>query len=194
MSSPESSGRTRWRAFPWDENAAPGARFSPSFVAGPTGRGRFDLPRSLSPCLYLADSAEHAIAEVMQPWRGQEIGAPHLLRAGHPLALVQMSLPETLASKLVDLCNPKVLANLDVCPDRTASRHREVTQPLSRRVWEEGASGLRWWSAFWGDWHTTVLFTARAGDTVEFGQPYPLTLEHPALTKAAELLGIQIVD
>jgi hypothetical protein len=163
-------------------------------VSGPTGRGRFDLPRDFSPCLYLADSAEHAIAEVIQPWRGQEIGPPHLLRAGHPLALVQVRLPETLMSKLMDFCDPKVLADADIFPDQTTSRHREVTQPLSRQVWEGGASGLRWWSAFWGDWHTTVLFTARVGDKVEFGQPAPLTLEEPALARAAGLLGIRVVD
>lgn len=192
MSTLEAAEQTRWRVFPWDESAAPGSRFSPSFVAGPTGRGRFDLPRDVSGCLYLADSPEHAVGEAIQPWRGQEIGPPHLLRAGYPLALVQVTLPGTLGSELVDLCDARVLSDQLIRPDATASRHREITQPLARQAWEAGASGLRWWSAFWGDWHTTVLFTARAGDRVRFDQPVPLTSEVPAFRRAADLFGIRV--
>lgn len=192
MSSPEEDGVTRWRVFPWDEGAQSGARFSPSFVAGPTGRGRFDLPRELSGCLYLADSPEHAIGELIQPWRGQRIGDPHLIRGGHPLALVQVTLPETLDNDLVDFCDPGALFERGVHPDHTASRHREITQPLAREAWEAGASGLRWWSSFWGDWHTTVLFAARTEGRIEFDAPVLLALESPAVRKAADMLGIRI--
>lgn len=193
MSSPEPTEGVRWRVFPWDEKAAPGTRFSPSYVAGPTGRGRFDLPRDVSGCLYLAESPEHAVGEVIQPWRGREVGAVHLLRGGHPLALVQVGLAETLEAQVMDFCDGGVLFEKGTRPDATASRHREITQPLARVAWEAGASGIRWWSAFWGDWHTTVLFTIRAGDRIEFGPPVLLSLGEPAFREAAELLGIRVV-
>jgi hypothetical protein len=193
VSTPETAVGIRWRVFPWDEYAAPGGRFSPSFVANPTGRGRFDLPRDLSGCLYLADSPDHAVGEVIQPWRGQPIGVPHLVRGGHRLALVRVTLAGTLEAELADLCDPRVLSEKGIRPDKTASRHRVTTQPLARQAWHLGASGLRWWSRFWGDWHTTVLFTARAADRIEFDHPVTLTLEEPAVQQAAELLGIRIV-
>ena len=193
MSSPEAAGVKRWRVFPWDERAVPGARFSPSFVPIPTGRGRFDLPRELSNILYLAESPEHAVGEAIQPWRGQRIGAPHFSRAGFPLALVQVTTTPEVESDLVDLCDPRRLRVENIAPDLTASRHRELTQPVARKIWDTGASGLRWWSSFWGDWHTIVLFTTRAGGYLEFGDPIPLTPAHPVVMEAADLMGIRIV-
>jgi hypothetical protein len=194
VSTPEATGLNRWRVFPWDERAAPGSRFSPSFVPAPTGRGRFDLPPVLSNILYLADSPDHAVGETLQPWRGQGIGAPHLRRAGFPLALVQVTTTPGLESDLVDLCDPRVLRARDIAPDQTTSRYREHTQPLARQVWDTGASGLRWWSSFWGDWHTVVLFTARTGGRIDFGDPIPLSPSDPAVVRAAYLMGIRIVE
>jgi len=193
VSTPEARGIKGWRVFPWDERASQGARFSPSFVPAPTGRGRFDLPRELSSTLYLADSPEHAVGEVIQPWRGQRIEAPHLQRAGFPLALVRVTMAPGIESNLVDFCDPRILKDARIAPDLTASRHRENTQPLARQVWATGASGLRWWSSFWGDWHTLVLFTARLGGRIEFGHPVPLTPADPAVVQAAHLMGIGIV-
>ena len=193
MSTPKVTGTIRWRVFPWDDRAVPGARFSPSFVPVPTGRGRFDLPRELSNTLYLADSPEHAVGEILQPWRGQRIGVPHLRGAGYPLAIVRVTMAPEVESGLVDLCDSGVLRDGDIAPDRTASRYRENTQPLARQAWDNGAGGLRWWSSFWGDWHTTVLFTARTGNLIEFCEPIILTLADPAVMCAADLMGIRIV-
>ncbi|HZD04543.1 MAG TPA: hypothetical protein VE173_06485, partial [Longimicrobiales bacterium] len=64
-------------------------------------------------------------------------------------------------ARIADLCDAVVLQRLGTAPDRVASRHRTVTQPIARAIWEAEYAGLRWWSRFWGDWHTTVLFTAR---------------------------------
>lgn len=192
MSSPEAtgSGLSLWRVFPWDHRATNGKRFSPSHVPLPTGRGRFDLPRDLSPVLYLAESPEHAIAEGLQRWRGRPLAPYHLRRAGLPLALVQVRLAGVLASTLVDLCDPRELSSLETRPDVTASRHRERTQPLARAVWDRGGSGLRWWSSFWGDWHTVVLFTRRARG-VRFGSPEELHVGRPSVLHAADLLGMR---
>jgi len=193
VSTPEGCQLELWRVFPWDSSAGSGARFSPSHTPRPTGRGRFDLPRRLSPVIYLAGSPEHAVAEMIQPWRGKRIGATHLRRASLPLALVSVTVdgPE---SAIADLCDPALLTSLDIQPDRSASRQRETTQPLARRVWDDGFAGLRWWSSFWGDWHTVVLFTARMEERTSFGAPEPLELGHPAVSGAAELLGVELVD
>lgn len=182
-----------WRAFPWDPGARVGAPFSPSFTPRPTGRGRFDLPLGTSPTLYLAESPEHAIGEMIQPWRGRTVGPRHLERAGHALALVAVHIV-ALERAIADLCDPSALGAFPAPPDRVASRRRSVTQPIARSVWDAGHVGLRWWSSFWGDWHTVVLFPARLTGRarLDFGEPTRLTLETPALVDAARLLGIEI--
>jgi len=139
--------------------------------------------------LYLAASPEHAVAEVIQPWRGGRIGEHHLRRAGLPLGLVRVTLAR---ASVANLCDPKLLVETGVSPDRTASRRREVTQLIARRAWDDGYAGLRWWSSFWGDRHTSVLFTARTEAALSFGEPEILATTHPALTSAAEMLGIEV--
>jgi len=184
--------RELWRVFPWDERASPGETFSPSFIPSSTGRGRFDLSRDRSSVLYLAESPDHAVGESLQPWRGRRIGERHLTRAGLRLSLVAVSIDDDAAAALADLCDPKLLAETGLPPDHLASRRRWVTQPLATSLWDQGYPGLRWWSGFRGDWHTVVLFLARIGDRLAFGEPAPLALGSPAVTEAARLLGIDL--
>lgn len=179
-----------WRVFPWDSRAGDGAPFSASFVPHATGRGRFDLPRDLSPVLYLAESEEHAVAELLQPWRGRQLAAYQLERAGLPLGATRVHFPEP--TRLFDLCDPNVLLDLVVGADVTASRLRERTQPVARSVWDRKGQGLRWWSSFWGDWHTVVLFTDRLRDVLTFSEPTPLHLNRPSVLRAAALLGMAV--
>jgi hypothetical protein len=141
---------------------------------------------------YLAASPEHAVAEVIQPWRGGRIGSAHLRRAGLPLALTRVTLGGADVS-LADLCRAELLDRLAVEPDRTASRDRAITQSIARRIWDDGYAGLRWWSSFWGDWHTHVLFMERADGAVRFDVPEVLDPDHPAVRLSAEMLGIRVV-
>lgn len=176
--------------FPWDARAEDGASFSASFVPPTTGRGRFDLPRDVSPVLYLAESEEHAVAELLQPWRRRRLATHQLERAGHPLATVRVRIPES--ARIFDLCDPGVLGDLAVGADVTASRVRERTQSIARSVWDRGGEGLRWWSVFWGDWHTVVIFTERLRDALAFSEPTPLALERASVRRAATLLGMPV--
>jgi hypothetical protein len=129
---------------------------------------------------------------MLQAWRGQRILPAHLNRAGFPLALVEVRFPPASARKLADLCDPAHLAATGTAPDTTASRSRGRTQPIARSAWDGGHHGLRWWSSFWGEWHTVVLFTARLQDRLRFGEPEVLTLAHPAVREAADLLGMEV--
>jgi hypothetical protein len=140
--------------------------------------------------LYIAETRAHAVGELIQPWRGHSLRPGHLVRAGLSLALVEIRVPRASARKVADLCDPVRLTALDTAPDTTASRSREKTQPIARAAWDAGHHGLRWWSSFWGDWHTVVLFTARLSGDLAFGEPRALTVDHPAVTEAASLLGM----
>lgn len=181
-----------WRVFPWDPDVNDGNLFSPSYIPPTTGRGRFDLPVACSPVLYVAESPEHAIAEVIQPWRNRPLRKPHLLRAGRPLALVEVRLETDEASKLLDLCDPRMLHRRRLTPDRIASRHRRTTQPIAALAWDGAYAGLRWWSSFRGDWHGVVLFTNRTRRGLHFGEPEVISGDTPALRAAADALGMRL--
>ena len=120
-----------WRLFPWNPAAGDGAPFSPRFVppAGSQTGGRFDL--GTPSVVYLAQDPAHAVAEVLQGFRGKELGPEHLLRADpanpgafHPLALVEATLPPDIETRLPDLGDPAVLVRLGIRPDHLASRDR----------------------------------------------------------------------
>lgn len=181
-----------WRAFPWDERARADAPFSPSHVPAPTGRGRFDLPVDRSPVLYLAERAEHAIAELIQPWRNRPLRPAHLVRGGRPLALVAVTLDEERVGAPVDLCEPRELIRIASRPNEVASNQRTRTQRIAQRVWDAAHPGLRWWSAFGGDWHGVALFAARTRGALAFAAPEPVTLESIPLRVAAASLGMDV--
>ncbi|CAN5677840.1 hypothetical protein BH23GEM7_BH23GEM7_30470 [soil metagenome] len=181
-----------WRAFPWDPAAPEGERFSVTYVPPAQGKGRFDLPGVPGGVLYFAETPEHAVAEMIQHYRGQTLDAGDLRLAGHSLALVGVGLSRQLRESVVDLCDPEVLVRLGIRPDETASGDRRTTQRIAASIHTAGHAGLRWWSALLGDWHTLVLFRGRVGPALEFGSPEPLRLDHPALQEAARVLGIAI--
>lgn len=140
--------------------------------------------------LYAAQTPDHAVGEMLQPWRGRRLEPFHLTRANLPLAIVELEVPPVSGRRLADLCDASYLAGAGVAPDATASRLRTLTQPVARAAWAAGHHGLRWWSSFWGDWHTIVLFTARIAEDLRPGAPVVLTVDHPAAVRAAVLLGM----
>lgn len=182
-----------WRVFPWDPSARPGDAFSPTFVHAGQTSGRFDLG-DRPPVLYLAESREHAVGEKLQRFRGRRLTPLHLREFGHGLAIVPVTPAARVVETVADLTDPAILAALDVRPDVIASGDRTATQAIGRRLHEEGWSGLHWWSAITGDWHTTVLFldSSRVGpEQLRFGVPELLTLMHPAVLRCLERLGIE---
>jgi hypothetical protein len=186
------AGQRVWRAFPWDPRARDDEPFSPSYLPMGQGSGRFDLPGRPDGVLYTAETPEHAIAERIQQYRGRVLEDADLVVARHRLALVAMEVPLELREGVADLCDARVLVKLRVRPDDTASRHRATTQRIAASVYAGGHTGLRWWSAFFGDWHAVVLFRDRLAARPRFDVPEPLTPGHQALRDAAGLLGLAL--
>lgn len=182
-----------WRAFPWNPEAESGRPFSPSYVRLSQGQGRFDLPGAASGVLYVAETPEHAVAELLQRYRGQTLDARDLRIAGHSLALVRVHLPDPVRSDIVDLCDPEVLVRIRIRPDQLASRDRHLTQRIAGEIHANDKAGLRWWSALTGDWHTVVVFRDRIRSArPRYGTPEPLTLDHAAVREATAALGIPV--
>lgn len=181
-----------WRAIPWDRRAPPGAPYSPSYIApGQTG-GRFDL-HDRPPVLYLAESAAHALGELLQAFRSRRISRAHLRRHGHGLAVVAVRVATGLTERIPDLTDDATLARLGVRADDLAGDRLGVSQSVARRLHAAGDAGFRWWSTLTGAWRTTVLFPDRCAATdLAWQEPAAVRLDSPALAAAARVLGIQL--
>lgn len=186
--------RQLWRAFPWDPKAAQGDPFSALHRPRSSGAGRFDLPSlTAATSWYFAESPEHAVGERLQDLRNQTLEPSDLEEAGYPLALASYALDPSLEPRVLDLCDPALLARERIHPDALAARDRRVTQAIADRLHAAGHPGFRWWSAVMGEWHTVVLFTDRIPlDALTPAPPTPLTPTHPAVLTACQLLAIKL--
>lgn len=179
------------RVFPWDQRAPSGAPFSPDYVPPQQGSGRFDLADGT--VLYLGETPEHAVGEVLQGFRGRPLRDGALRRFGHPLALVRIEMPDDVAQGIVDLDDPARLLALSLHPSDVASDDRARTREIATRLRDGGATGLRWWSRLTGDWHAVVLFLSRAPmERLSIGRPEVLTRGHAAVAAACRQLGIPV--
>lgn len=180
-----------WRAFPWDPAAPEGEPFSPSYITPKQNSGRFDLGGKPL-VLNLAESPSHAVAEQIQQRHGQTLDPSDLTENGERLAVVEVTIAAGSPS-IADLCDPRELLRYGCRPDELMSRNVACTQSLSRRLYEAGLGGFRVWSALTGDWRCTVLFVDRIPtDSIVFGEPTMLALDHPAVAGAAEVLEIRL--
>lgn len=181
-----------WRAFPWDRAAREGERFSPSYVNPLQTDGRFDL--GCKPCvLYTAGSAEQALAEKLQRYRGRSIGPLHLQEWGHPIAVAPLSMAGGALQGAADLCEARVLVRLDLKPNHLMSWDRKVTQAISRRIHDSGAPAFHCWSSLRGDWVSTILFLDRLpAPRMAFGPPELVSMESPLLHRVAEALNLEL--
>ncbi len=185
-----------WRIFPWNPDALPGEPYSATYVppAGSQTGGRFDLGDV--PVLYLAESPEHAVAEILRRFAGKPLRRSHLRRrdrtqpaTSYPLALVAAEIPTSVAERLADLTDPVTLTDLGIRPDRLASEDRRVTQAISRAIYERGYPGFRWWSALKGDWHATILYLDRIDSgAMRYGNPDPLHPQHAVVARVCDEL------
>jgi hypothetical protein len=181
-----------WRALPLDRRAKPeeagGALWFPRLQQG---GGRHDNP-DLYGCLYVAEEPVSAVAELLAPFRGTGKLLPSMLvRYGKPLSLAALNVGEGIT--VVDLDDPSTLLASGLRPSLVATRHREVTQRQAADVFEDHptALGLRWWSTLESSWINWTIFE-RAFSSLRLAATEELTVDHPVVHEAAELLGLPI--
>jgi RES domain-containing protein len=179
-----------WRALPLDKSAKAremgGALWFPRLQQG---GGRHDNP-DLFGCLYLAEDPVSAVAELLAPFRGTGRLLPSMLvRYEKPLALAAIELED--GATVVDLDDPSTLIATGLRPSQIATRRRTVTQKQAAEVYESHpeAVAIRWWSTLESSWINWTLFD-RAERTLEAGEVADLTVEHPVVLEAADLLGL----
>jgi hypothetical protein len=153
------------------------------------GGGRHDNP-DLFGCLYVAEEAVSCVAELLAPFRGTGKLLPSMLvRYGRPLALASLELEEGVT--VVDLDDPATLLATDLRPSQVATRRRGVTQRQAAEIYESHpeAVALRWWSTLESSWINWTVFD-RVEDALDVGEVAELTIDHPVVREAADLLGL----
>lgn len=154
------------------------------------GGGRHDDPERYT-ALYLAREAVGAVAEAIQAFRGQELTAAAFVRPDgtrRSLAVVD----DTALPPLVDLDDPAVLVERGLRPSGVATALRRVTQRIAGDAFDDGATGLSWWSTLEASWTNVTLFRERLAVLPNVVEAAPLTVDLPAVVEAAERLGIRL--
>lgn len=153
-----------WRVLPWDPSAPAGELGDALWVPRVfQGTGRHDAPDRYG-CLYLAEAAVSAVAEMLAPFRGTGDLRPELLvRSGRQLALAELELDAQAV--LVDLDDPTVLVAETLRPSMVATGRRRVTQAYAVQQFDRhpAAAGLRWWSTLEASWIYVTLFDRALG-------------------------------
>jgi RES domain len=178
-----------WRILPWDPSAKPRDRGGPLYIPRVfQGRGRHDNPARYG-CLYASVDVVAAVAEILVQFRGEPLAEGLLDIDDTRLAAVPLDLAED--AELIDLDEPRVLAQERLRPSMVATRDRIATQASAERLFDAhpDAAGVRWWSTIESSWINVTLFD-RALRRVRAGSAKPLTLDHPAVVDAAEFLGL----
>lgn len=181
-----------WRALPLNERAGDAERGGALwFPREQQGAGRHDNPE-LYGCLYVSEEPVSAIAEQLAPFRGTDVLLPSMLvRFGLPLALASLKLSDEAA--VVDLDDPMILSAESLRPSRVATRSRSVTQLQAAEIHaaHPDAPAIRWWSTLEASWINWTLFDRAARD-LELVESAKLTIDHPVVLEAAELLGLSL--
>jgi RES domain len=179
-----------WRVLPWDPSVPVGQPGHALWVPREyQGSGRHDAPDRYG-CLYVAEVAVSAVAEVLAPFRGTGDLRPALLvRSGRQLALAELELAGD--ATLVDLDDPAVLATESLRPSVVATGQRSVTQAYAVGQFERHpkAAGLRWWSTLEASWIQVTLFDRAVGE-LTVRDVRALTIDDEAVTTAATYLGL----
>jgi RES domain len=187
---------TLWRLLPSRPDAAPDEPGGPLwFPRELQGAGRHDNPERYG-CLYVSRAPISAVAEALAPFRGTGTLAPAMLvRSGLGLALVELELELDDDGGLLDLDDPRVLIRTELRPSQVATDVRSVTRTYAARLFDEHphAIGLRWWSTLEAGLANVTLYD-RAASRLKILAVDRLTLAHPAVRDAAELLGLALRD
>jgi hypothetical protein len=179
-----------WRVLPWDPSAPFGEPGHALWIPREyQGSGRHDAPDRYG-CLYLAEVAVSAVAEMLAPFRGTgDLHPDVLVRSGRQLAVAELELTDD--ATLIDFDEPMVLVKESLRPSIVATNQRSVTQAYAVAQFERHskAAGLRWWSTLEASWIQVTLFD-RAIGRLHARSMRTLSVDDTTVISAATYLGL----
>lgn len=184
--------RVTWVANDWDEHLDVGP-YHPLFVStGHQGHGRFDNPERYS-ALYLAHTPQAAVGEVFADLKVWTSNVFAYRRDDHRRCLVSFEADD--ARRLLDLDDARTLQQLALRPTDVVRRNRDRTQEVALQLWIDrrcsGNAGVTWWSYWRPEWSVSMLWSEDLDNTfegIEVLDVEPLTIDHPSVEIAADLL------
>jgi len=180
-----------YRCFAWNESSRESQPDGPLwFPRVFQGEGRHDNPDFYG-CLYLADRAVSSVVEQLARFRTQRITTSLLRRRGLPLAVAELEFGDD--RRLLNLDDPNVLRREGLRPSVVATRHREMTQPQARKLYEKhpDAGGICWWSSYEALWMNVTIFD-RAAPLLRVNFVEALTLDDTPVVEAAHFFEMRI--
>lgn len=177
-----------WRVCVWTPGQdQPGENGHPLYVWPRQGAGRADDPHGEYLVMYLGDSREGAVAEHLGNYVRWTPAVLQLPPAAPPRSMLALA-RYTLDAAVLDLDDPYVLVDWGLRPSSVVTRDRSVTQRWARAVFDGGRhAGVSWWSYRDPRWASLAVWD-RSG-LVLAEEPEPLTLDHPAVVTASEVVG-----
>lgn len=176
-----------YRVVPWIASAREGEPGHPLYVPEQGGSGRADNPGKYR-TLYLSDAPAGAVAEAfgtLRLWSAGMFTRPDL--PGSVRALATYDTADDLA--IFDLDDAGALKTLGLRPSQVVTREREVTQGWALAIYKQGEwGGVRWWSYYDPRWYSYAVWKL-AALTLRSGSVHPLTIDHPAVVEASDILG-----
>lgn len=140
----------------------------------------------------MAEETVSCVAELLAPFpRHGKLVPSMLVRYGGPLTLASLELEE--GRTVVDLDDPTTLLATDLRPSQVATRRRGRDPAAGRgdlRVPSE-AVALRWGSTLESSWISWTVFDG-VEDALDVAEAAELTVEHPFVLDAAEVLGLRL--
>jgi hypothetical protein len=171
-----------YRVFHFDveaKSSEPGG----ALFASRNGTGRIANPK-LYKELYLSSTAAGALSEAfgrLDTWSEEMLARPDVRTRSQPTNC------ETNEAAVCDLDNAARLLAYDLHPSEMVARDRVVTQAWAGRVYSSGKwAGISWWSRYDSRWRSLGLWNRK--DLRLSEPPELLTIRHPAIRQAAELL------
>ncbi len=172
-----------FRVLPWVPDAALGTPGHPLYVPREQGATRIGNPRHYA-VLYASDDPAGAVGEAFRnrlPWKESLLVSPR--HRGVRRTLVEFDADVALA----DLDDPTALVERRLRPSTVASPDRDTTQRWALAMFEEGRfDGIRWWSVRDSRWGSIGIWNHQR---LVVRNVTPLTLSHPAVRLAQEMLG-----
>ncbi len=181
-----------FRVFDWDGSSLGRVEGGPLFVPRALqGRGRHDNPARYV-AWYCSRDSVSPIAEWLQAFRARTISDDDfMVVSGRAKALVHLEIDHDIA--LIDLDDPAELSKRRWRPSHVATPRRAETQRMAAALFDEGVTGMAWWSTLNADWANVTLFYERALPHVRLtARPRRLSTRDPQVREAAARLEVAL--
>lgn len=152
------------------------------------GLGRFDIPK-FAVTLYAAESPAAAVGETFAAqrlWTDDMLWSGYTQRRRH---LVEYE----YTGPVLELDDAALLAARGYRPSEIVARNRSRSQEIALELWLDDVRALRWWSYHRPEWRILSIWAPLDdprpwNDTVEIVSAVELSIDHPGVIVAAEVL------